>query len=43
VFIGNALKQHPIGLEEVTDGIRSICFCGVLLGRIDERDHITKV
>ena len=31
VFIANALKQHPIGLEEVADGIWSIYFCRILL------------
>jgi hypothetical protein len=34
--------QHPIGLEEVADGIWSIYFCRVLLGRIDERDYIIR-
>jgi len=42
VFIANALKQHPIGLEEVDDGVWSIYFCRVLLGRIDERDYIIR-
>src|SRR5574341_1799484 len=42
VFIANALKQLPIGLEEVADGIWSIYFCRVLLGRIDERDYIVR-
>ena len=42
VFIANALKQHPIGLEEVADGLWSIYFCRVLLGRIDERDYIIR-
>jgi len=42
VFIANSLKQHPIGLEEVDDGIWSIYFCRVLLGRIDERDYIIR-
>lgn len=42
LFIANALKQHPIGLEEVADGIWSIYFCAVLLGRIDERDYIIR-
>jgi len=31
VFIANALKQYPIGLEEVADGIWSIYFCRILL------------
>ena len=29
LFIANALKQHPVGLEEVADGIWSIHFCRV--------------
>lgn len=40
LFLANSLKQHPVGLEEVDDGIWSIHFCHVLLGRVDERDHI---
>jgi len=42
VFIANALKQLPVGFEEVADGIWSIHFCAVLLGRIDERDYIIR-
>src|SRR6184192_1491036 len=42
LFIANALKQHPVGLEEVDDGIWSIHFCNVLLGRVDERDYIIR-
>src|SRR5882762_7926184 len=42
LFIANALKQHAIGLEEVDDGIWSIHFCRVLLGRVDERDYIIR-
>ena len=42
LFIANALKQHPVGLEEVADGIWSIHFCRVLLGRVDERDCIIR-
>jgi len=42
LFIANALKQHPLGLEEVADGIWSIHFCRVLLGRVDERDYIIR-
>ena len=42
LFIANALKQHPVGLEEVDDGIWSIHFCRVLLGRVDERDYIIR-
>ena len=39
LFVANALKQHHIGLEETDDGIWSIYFCNVLLGRLDEHDY----
>jgi len=42
LFLANALKQHPVGLEEVADGIWSIHFCHVLLGCVDERDYIIR-
>lgn len=42
LFIANALKQHPVGLEEVDDGVWSIHFCQVLLGRVDERDYVIR-
>jgi hypothetical protein len=42
LFIANALKQHPVGIEEVDDGIWSIHFCHVLLGRVHERDYIIR-
>ena len=42
LFIANALKQHTIGLEEIADGIWSIYFCRVLVGRLDERDYIIR-
>lgn len=42
LFLANALKQHPVGLEEVADGLWSIHFCRVLLGRIDERDYVIR-
>lgn len=42
LFLANALKQHPVGLEEVDDGVWSIHFCRVLLGRVDERDYIIR-
>jgi hypothetical protein len=38
LFIANSLKQNYIGLEEINDGIWSIYFGTVLLGRIDERE-----
>jgi hypothetical protein len=40
LFLSNALKQHPVGLEETDDGIWSIHFCHVLLGRIDRRTRL---
>ncbi len=36
MFISQALKQEHIGLEEVDDGIWSIYYYDVLLGRLDE-------
>jgi putative transposase len=42
IFIANPLKQLTVGLEEVNDGIWSIHFCNVLLGRLDERDCIIR-
>jgi putative transposase len=38
LFIANALKQQYIGLDETEDGIWSIYFGTVLLGRVDERE-----
>lgn len=37
LFLANALKEHRIGLEESDDGIWSLYFGLVLLGKIDER------
>ena len=37
LYLSTALRQHRVGLEEVDDGIWSVFFCHVLLGRIDER------
>ena len=42
LFIANALIHHPIGLEEIEDGVWSIFFCHVLLGRLDERDYVLR-
>jgi hypothetical protein len=42
LFVANALKQHPVGLEEIEDDVWPIYFCHVLLGRVDERDHIIR-
>jgi len=42
LYLSTALRQHRIGLEEVDDGIWSVFFCNVLLGRIDERKALVK-
>ncbi|MGQ0703728.1 MAG: hypothetical protein ACT4PM_11410 [Gemmatimonadales bacterium] len=42
LFIANALKRHHIGLEETDDGIWSLDFGTVLLGKVDERDMIIR-
>ena len=39
VFLSEALIDEHIGLEEVEDGLWSIYFYNVLLGRLDERDY----
>ena len=42
LYLSTALKAHRVGLEEVADGIWSLYFCDVLLGRIDERKALMK-
>ena len=42
MYLSTALRQHRIGLEEVDDGIWSLYFCNVLLGRIDEQKALVK-
>ena len=42
LYLSTALKAHRVGLEEVDDGIWSLYFCNVLLGRIDERRALMK-
>ena len=42
LFIANGLIQHTVGLEEIHDGIWSIYFCRVLIGRLDERDYVIR-
>ncbi len=37
LYLSTALKAHRGGLEELEDGIWSLYFCDVLLGRIHER------
>jgi hypothetical protein len=41
-FIADALKQHCIGLDDTDDGIWSIYFGTVLLGKVDQRDMIIR-
>lgn len=36
-FLSNALDNHPVGLEEVDDGLWTVHFCHLILARIDER------
>jgi transposase InsO family protein len=40
IFISRTLKLLDVGLEETDDGIWSLYFSNVLLGKIDERDMI---
>lgn len=40
LFLAKPLKQLPVGLEEVGDGIWSIHFNRVLLARFDEREYV---
>lgn len=42
LYLSTALRQHRVGLEEVDDGIWSLYFGNVLLGRIDERHALVK-
>lgn len=42
LFIATALKQQEIGLEETDDGIWSIFFGTVLLGKVDEREMLIR-
>ena len=41
LFIANGLIHHRVGLE-IHDGIWSIYFCRVLIGRLDERDYVIR-
>lgn len=38
MFLSEALRGERVGLEEFDDGLWSIYFCKLLLGRFDERD-----
>jgi len=42
IFIAQSLTNHHIGLEETEDGIWSVFFNTVLLGKRDERDFIIR-
>lgn len=42
LFVATALKHLDLGLEETGDGVWSLHFGVVLLGRVDERDHIIR-
>ncbi|HXZ71052.1 MAG TPA: IS481 family transposase [Streptosporangiaceae bacterium] len=42
LFVATALKHLDLGLDETGDGIWSLYFGTVLLGRVDERDHIIR-
>jgi hypothetical protein len=42
LFLANPLKQQLIGLDETDDGIWSIYFGTILLGKVDERDMIIR-
>lgn len=39
LFVSEALRGERVGLEETDDGIWSLSFCSLLLGRYDERDR----
>ncbi len=39
IFISETLQRQPVGLEEVDDGLWSLYFGSVLLGRYDERNQ----
>ena len=45
-FLGRVLQGQKVALEEIEDGIRSVCFGPILLGRNDkhqQRVHRTEV
>ena len=39
IFLSEALIDEHIGLEETGEGVWSVFFYDVLLGRLDERDY----
>jgi hypothetical protein len=42
LYIATVLTDHHVGLEETDDGIWSLFFNDVLLGKFDERDGILR-
>ena len=42
LFLATPLEGYDVGLDEVEDGVWSIYFCQVLLGRFDERDPVIR-
>jgi putative transposase len=42
LFLAKALHTHPVGLDEVADGIWSIHFGRIRLGHVSERDRIVR-
>ncbi len=42
LFVSVALKHEHVALEETGDGVWSLYFCDVLLGRLDERDYVLR-
>jgi len=44
VFLTHVLSGHPIGLEEIDDGVWTVYFCHQPIGRFDERSkHVTEI
>ena len=41
-FLSQALANEPVAFEEVADGVWSLHFYAVELGRFDERDYQLK-
>ncbi|HKY84554.1 MAG TPA: hypothetical protein VJ160_06975, partial [Anaerolineales bacterium] len=39
IVISQVLEGEPVGLEEERDGLWSVYFGPILLGRLDERNH----
>ena len=39
LFVATALADHPVAFEEIDDGLWTVTFASVVLGRFDERLH----